>query len=69
MDAQCKSLIRGVLFGGTIANITALWVARNNALKAQGSFKGVEKKAYSKPPKHYIYEGLAILISERGHYS
>lgn len=35
--------------GGTIANITALWVARNNALPAQGAFKGVEKKAYSKP--------------------
>lgn len=30
--------------GGTIANITALWVARNNALKAQGDFLGVEKK-------------------------
>ncbi|MGL5110142.1 MAG: putative pyridoxal-dependent aspartate 1-decarboxylase, partial [Vibrio ordalii] len=27
--------------GGTIANITALWVARNNALKADGDFQGV----------------------------
>ncbi len=55
--------------GGTIANITALWVARNNALKAQGSFKGVEKEGLFKAMKHYDYEGLAILVSERGHYS
>lgn len=55
--------------GGTIANITALWVARNNALKAQGEFKGVEKEGLFKAMKHYSYEGLAILVSERGHYS
>ncbi|OBS97203.1 glutamate decarboxylase [Vibrio tasmaniensis] len=55
--------------GGTIANITALWVARNNALKANGSFKGVEKEGLFKAMKHYDYEGLAILVSERGHYS
>ena len=55
--------------GGTIANITALWVARNNALKAQGSFKGVEKEGLFKAMRHYDYEGLAILVSERGHYS
>ena len=55
--------------GGTIANITALWVARNNALKANGDFKGVEKEGLFKAMKHYGYEGLAILVSERGHYS
>ncbi|MEZ8823233.1 pyridoxal-dependent aspartate 1-decarboxylase PanP [Vibrio amylolyticus] len=55
--------------GGTIANITALWVARNNALKAQGEFKGVEKEGLFKAMKHYGYEGLAILVSKRGHYS
>jgi len=55
--------------GGTIANITALWVARNNALRAQGNFKGVEKEGLFKAMKHYGYEGLAVLVSERGHYS
>ncbi|SHF05625.1 glutamate decarboxylase [Vibrio gazogenes DSM 21264] len=55
--------------GGTIANITALWVARNNALKAQGTFQGVEKEGLFRAMKHYGYEGLAILVSERGHYS
>lgn len=55
--------------GGTIANITALWVARNNALRAQGEFKGVEKEGLFKAMRHYGYEGLAVLVSERGHYS
>ncbi|MGF1771080.1 putative pyridoxal-dependent aspartate 1-decarboxylase [Vibrio wakamikoensis] len=55
--------------GGTIANITALWVARNRALKADGDFQGVEKQGLFKAMKHYGYEGLAILVSERGHYS
>ncbi len=55
--------------GGTIANITALWVARNKALKAHGEFKGVEKEGLFKAMKYYGYEGLAILVSERGHYS
>lgn len=55
--------------GGTIANITALWVARNNALCAKDSFKGVEKEGLFQAMKHYDYEGLAILVSERGHYS
>lgn len=55
--------------GGTIANITALWVARNNALKAQGEFQGVEKEGLFSAMMHYGYKGLAILVSERGHYS
>ena len=55
--------------GGTIANITALWVARNNALRAKGEFNGVEKEGLYKAMKYYGYEGLAIIVSERGHYS
>ncbi|MBD1575716.1 putative pyridoxal-dependent aspartate 1-decarboxylase [Vibrio sp. S11_S32] len=55
--------------GGTIANITALWVARNNALKADGDFQGVEKEGLFNAMMHYGYKGMAILVSERGHYS
>lgn len=55
--------------GGTIANITALWVARNNALRPQNGFRGVEKEGLFRAMKHYGYEGMAILVSERGHYS
>ena len=55
--------------GGTVANLTALWVARNNLLKPDGDFKGVAREGLFKALKHYGYEGLAILVSERGHYS
>lgn len=55
--------------GGTIANITALWIARNRLLKAEGDFKGVAKEGLYRAMKYYGYEGLAILVSERGHYS
>ncbi|MGP9800203.1 pyridoxal-dependent aspartate 1-decarboxylase PanP [Rheinheimera sp. NSM] len=55
--------------GGTIANITALWIARNRLLKADGDFKGIAREGLFKAMKHYGYEGLAILVSERGHYS
>lgn len=55
--------------GGTVANLTALWVARNNLLKADGEFKGVAREGLFKALKHYGYEGLAVLVSDRGHYS
>jgi glutamate decarboxylase len=55
--------------GGTVANLTALWVARNNLLKADGDFTGVARQGLAKALKHYQYDGLAILISARGHYS
>lgn len=55
--------------GGTVANITALWVARNNLLKADGDFRGIAKEGLFSALMHYGYKGLAILVSERGHYS
>ncbi|MDO7084271.1 pyridoxal-dependent aspartate 1-decarboxylase PanP [Pseudocolwellia sp. AS88] len=55
--------------GGTVANITALWVARNNLLKPDGDFKGIAKAGLFNALMHYGYKGLAILVSERGHYS
>lgn len=55
--------------GGTVANITALWIARNQLLKADGDFKGVTREGLIKALRHYDYDDLAILVSERGHYS
>ncbi|MZI95787.1 putative pyridoxal-dependent aspartate 1-decarboxylase [Vibrio sp. CAIM 722] len=55
--------------GGTIANITALWVARNNTLKATSDFPGIEQAGIGQALAYYGYKGLAILVSERGHYS
>ena len=55
--------------GGTIANITALWIARNRLLKPDADFKGIAKEGLFRAMQHYGYQGLAIVVSERGHYS
>lgn len=55
--------------GGTVANITALWMARNRALGPRPGFEGVASGGLFRAMKHYGYEGLAIVVSERGHYS
>ncbi|MEH6629170.1 MAG: putative pyridoxal-dependent aspartate 1-decarboxylase [Motiliproteus sp.] len=55
--------------GGTVANITALWAARNRAFGADGDFRGVAQEGIFKAFKHYGVDGAAILISKRGHYS
>ena len=55
--------------GGTVANITALWTARNQLLKTDGDFKGIATQGLIKGLRHYGYDDLAILVSERGHYS
>ncbi len=55
--------------GGTVANITALWIARNRALGPREGFAGVAKSGLFRAMKHYGYEGLALVVSERGHYS
>lgn len=55
--------------GGTIANITALWMARNRAFGPNGDFAGVAKAGLYRALRHYGYEGVAVVVSERGHYS
>ncbi|MDX1281219.1 pyridoxal-dependent aspartate 1-decarboxylase PanP [Shewanella colwelliana] len=55
--------------GGTVANITALWIARNRVLQASGDFKGIAASGLMAGLRHYGYDDLAILVSTRGHYS
>ncbi|WP_245621684.1 pyridoxal-dependent aspartate 1-decarboxylase PanP [Sedimenticola selenatireducens] len=55
--------------GGTLANITALWVARNNLFPATEGFRGIAREGFYRALKHYQCEGVAVLISQRGHYS
>lgn len=54
---------------GTIANITALWVAVNKLFPADGDFEGLSEEGLYAALQHYNKKGLAILVSERGHYS
>ena len=55
--------------GGTIANISALWIARNRLLGPRHGFDGIGAVGLMGAMLHYGYKGLAVLVSERGHYS
>ena len=55
--------------GGTIANVTALWAARNRLCGPSGDFKGIAREGLIKALRHLDCQGLAILASRRGHYS
>ncbi len=55
--------------GGTVANMTALWVARNRSFPATDGFRGIRREGLFRALRHYGYEGAAVLVSKRGHYS
>ena len=54
---------------GTLANITALWVARNSLFTIRDRFEGVEKEGLSAAYKAHGIERLVVLVSRLGHYS
>jgi putative pyridoxal-dependent aspartate 1-decarboxylase len=55
--------------GGTIANISALWVARNRMLGPRKGFPGIQEVGLSAAMRHLGHADLAVLVSRRGHYS
>lgn len=55
--------------GGTVANITALWAARNRLCAPQGDFQGIAAAGLHAALEHLKCRGLAVLVSRRGHYS
>jgi glutamate decarboxylase len=55
--------------GGTTANLTALWVARNTALRPKEGFAGIEKKGLVEAYKAYDIDRCVVLVSKRAHYS
>ncbi len=54
---------------GTIANITSLWVALNRLFRPQQDFAGIGEEGLFAAMQYYGYNGAAILVSKRGHYS
>lgn len=54
---------------GTLANLTALWVARNVFFKAKNGFAGVEREGMATAYRAYGFERSVILVSQLGHYS
>ncbi|MBK9350016.1 MAG: putative pyridoxal-dependent aspartate 1-decarboxylase [Sulfuritalea sp.] len=55
--------------GGTIANITALWAARNRLCGPADGFRGIAQEGLPRALQHLDCKGLAVLVSRRGHYS
>ncbi len=66
---SAKESLGSFCSGGTVANMTALWVARNKCLAATTGFRGVDREGMAQALKFYGYEKLAIMSSKRGHYS
>jgi putative pyridoxal-dependent aspartate 1-decarboxylase len=54
---------------GTIANLTALLVAREKAFAPDGDFPGLRAAGVHGAFRHYGYDRAVILVSARGHYS
>ncbi len=55
--------------GGTIANVTALWVARNRLFAPSGTFRGIGQEGLVRSLRRLGCDGIALLVSKRGHYS
>ena len=55
--------------GGTTANLTALWVARNRLFAPTDDFGGVEAEGINAAYRKYGVRRAVILVSRRGHYS
>ncbi|NOY68358.1 MAG: putative pyridoxal-dependent aspartate 1-decarboxylase [Deltaproteobacteria bacterium] len=55
--------------GGTTANLTALWVARNSAFPPKAEFVGIEADGLSAAFRAHDIDQCVILVSRLGHYS
>lgn len=54
---------------GTIANITALWVALNRVFPPRPDFAGIGEEGLFPALEAHGYRGVRMLVSKRGHYS
>lgn len=54
---------------GTIANLTALMVAREKAFPPDGDFPGIRVAGVDRALRHYGYGRGVVIVSTRGHYS
>ncbi|MBU2631902.1 MAG: aminotransferase class V-fold PLP-dependent enzyme, partial [Proteobacteria bacterium] len=55
--------------GGTTANLTALWIARNKSFSPKENFESIEKNGFFEAMKAHNLEKAVVLVSKRGHFS
>ncbi len=58
-----------VTVDGTLANLTALWVAREKAFPPKRPFAGISKDGMGAALAHYGYTSAVVLVSKLAHYS
>jgi glutamate decarboxylase len=58
-----------VTSGGTVANLTALWIARNTALGPDGAFLGIERAGLAAALEHRRARRAVVVGSALMHYS
>lgn len=69
-NIQNRNIALGaVTLDGTLANLTALLVARNKAFPADGQFPGIREAGVYEAFKHYGVSRGVFIVSKRGHYS
>ena len=66
---DCESTLGIVTSGGTLANLTALWCARNAALGPCGDFRGVEREGLPAALRFFGYREAVMIGPESMHYS
>ncbi|SLM27647.1 Pyridoxal-dependent decarboxylase family protein [Desulfamplus magnetovallimortis] len=55
--------------GGTTANLTALWVARNHFFSPCDGFEGIETEGMAGALNHHGFDKAIYLVSKRCHFS
>ncbi len=58
-----------VTLDGTLANLTAMLVARNKAFPADERFPGIRKAGVAEAFRYYNIHKAVYIVSQRGHYS
>lgn len=64
-----ESTLGSFVEDGTLANLSALWVARNRMLPPTEAYAGVEKDGLAAAMQERGIRRVVVLVSELGHYS